>query len=148
MAAVLLCNSTLQSGRWLSSLCLSLGTNTTLKSLSVGICNEFRYELCTAIRNGLANNSTLEKLSLYRILPSDDNGAVSVRNALSFLRTNSTLMSLTVSFAPTQGVSYVSTFRFEAVAIMEGNLFLESLDHNDSGIKVEQFFPLFSSTQL
>jgi hypothetical protein len=74
---------------------LSLGMNTTLKSL-VRYQRRVRDELCAAIRNGLAKNSTLEELSLQHV-PSDDDGAVSARNALSFLRTNSTLKSLTVS---------------------------------------------------
>jgi hypothetical protein len=113
LAVVLLYNSTLQSlvlrlpeegagGRWLSPIFLSLRTNTTLKSLTADIFDEFGEELCAAIRNGLEKNSTLEELLLDNMVPSDDDGAVSARNALSFLRTNSTLKSLTVSFAPTQ----------------------------------------------
>jgi hypothetical protein len=89
--------------------------NTTLESLSVGICDHFEDELCAAVRKGLAKNSTLEELSLDDILPSDDDGAVSARSALSFLRTNSTLLSLKVSFARTQRESYVSAFRLEAI---------------------------------
>jgi hypothetical protein len=160
-AAVLLCNSTLQnlalllpeenaSGRWLSSIFLSLGMNTTLESLSVSICDDFGDELCAAIRNGLAKNSTLEELSLHYLHPSDDDGTVAARNALSFLRTNSTLKSLTVTFAPTQNKSYVSAFLFEAVKMLE-NSFLESLtitDYSGSGIKVEEFLALISALQL
>jgi hypothetical protein len=80
LAAVLLCNSTLQNlalslvyftgGRWLSSTFLSLRTNTTLKSLNTDIYDEFSDELCEAIRNGLANNSTLEILALHNMHPS------------------------------------------------------------------------------
>jgi hypothetical protein len=161
LAAVLLCNSTLQnltmrlpeenaSGRWLSSIFLSLGMNTTLVSLSVGICDNFGDELCAAIKKGLAKNSTLEKLSLYTIFSSDVDGALSARNALSFLRINSTLKSLAVNFAPTQNKSHVSAFRLEAVKMLE-NTFLESLtitDNSGRSIKIEELLALISALQL
>ncbi len=105
--------------------------NTTLESLSVSICDKFGDELCEAIRNGLAKNSTLVELSLKNMVFSDDNGALSARNALSFLRTNSTLKSLTVSFTQTQRESYVSAFRLEAMKMMEENPSLESLTITD-----------------
>jgi hypothetical protein len=170
LATVLLCNSTLQNlafrlpeqgagGRWrpegasgrsLSSIFLSLGMNTTLKRLYVGIFDEFGDKLCAAIRNGLAKNSTLEELILDKVIPSDDDGAFSARNALSFLRTNSTLKSLTVSFAPAQKESFVSAFRFEAVKMLE-NPILESLtiiDQSGRGIKVKELLALLSALQL
>jgi hypothetical protein len=160
LAAALLCNSALQNltvcllegagGRWLCPIFLSLGMNTTLKSLSVSIFDKLGDELCAAIRNGLAKNSTLEELSLYHVLPSDDNGAVSARNALSFLRTNSTLKSLTISFMRAQRESYVSAFRLEAVKMME-NTFLEGLtiiDKYGSGIKIDGLLALISALQL
>jgi hypothetical protein len=158
LAAVLLCNSTLQylalrlpngaNGRWLSSLFLSLGMNTTLKSLTAGICDEFGDELCAAISSGLAMNSTLEELSLHGMVPSDDDGAVSARNALSFLRSNSTLKSLTVSFVRAQKEPYVSAFRLEALTMMGDNPFLESLTiASGSQIKFDEFFTLVSSLQ-
>jgi hypothetical protein len=64
-------------------------------------------------QEGLAEDSTLEELSLHDV-PSDDDGAVSARNALSF-RTNSTLKSLTVSFAPTQEKIICCSLRLEVV---------------------------------
>jgi hypothetical protein len=161
LAAVLLCNSTLQNltvdtatrtmDRGYSTIFLALGMNTTLKSLSASICDEFGDELCAAIRNGLAKNSTLEELSLGNIVPSGDCGAVSARNVLSFLRTNSTLKSFTVFFfLPTEQESYVSAFRLEAVKMMEKNPFLESLtiENGGSGINVEELFALVSALQL
>jgi hypothetical protein len=120
LAAVLLCNTTLQSltvnaetpgtCRWLSSVFLSLGMNTTLKSLSVGIDGKFGGDLCAAISSGLGKNTTLEKLSLDGMLPSEDDGAISARNALSFLRTNTTLKSLTVMFQRIREESYFPAF--------------------------------------
>jgi hypothetical protein len=163
LAAVLRCNTTLQKisleipeeeeeggagGRSLSSIFLSLGMNTTLKSLSVDIFDKFGGELCAAITSGLAKNSTLEELSLGDMISSDDDGAVSARNALSFLRTNSTLKSLTVMFDLYQKKSYVSAFRLEAVKMMEDNPCLESLKiGNGSKIKIEELFALLSALQ-
>jgi hypothetical protein len=59
LAAVLLSNSTLQnltfhiatsaSGKWLSSIFLSLGMNTALKSLNVETFDSFGDELCASI---------------------------------------------------------------------------------------------------
>jgi hypothetical protein len=158
LAAVLLRNSTLQNLTLMAvtragdvfSIFLSLGMNTTLKKLFVSICDEFGDELCAAIRSGLAKNSTLEELALANIVLSGDDCVVSARNALSFLRTNSTLKSLTVSFMQTQQESYVSAFRLEAVKMMEEIPFLESLKINNSGcgIKVEEFLALVSVLRL
>jgi hypothetical protein len=159
LAGVLLYNSTLRNitlrlpegvgGRWLSSIFLSLGMNTTLKSLTAHIRDEFGDELCATIRSGLAKNSTLDELSLQGMVPNDDDGAVSARNALSFLRTNSTLKSLTVFFVRAQNDSHVSAFRLEAVKMVEENPFLDSLiigDHRN--IKTEELFALLSALQL
>jgi hypothetical protein len=157
LAVVLLCNSTLQnltlplpdegaSGKWVSSIFLSLGMNTTLKRLSVAICDEIGDKLCAAMRSGLAKNSTLEELSLDDV--SDDDGAVMARKALSFLRTNSTLKSLTVTFVQTQeSYDSASAFRLEAVKMLE-NTFLESLTIDSSGIEVEELLALISALQL
>jgi hypothetical protein len=178
LAAVLLFNSTLQNlivhsttraiSRWFSSIFLSLGMNTTLKCLTVSIFDKFGDKQCAAIRNGLAKNSTLEELVLHNLLPSSDDGAISARNALSFLLANSTLKSLTVSFGAVQsrqeshdsafrlqaqkkalGV-YVSAIRLEAVKMLEKNPFLESLTiiTNWHSIKFEELFSLVSALQL
>jgi hypothetical protein len=136
LAIILLSNTTLQnltmhnasrdSGRWFSSIFLSLGMNTALKCLSVRMCDKFGDELCAAINGGLAKKSTLENLTLYGMYSSDDDGATSARNALSFLRTNTTLKCLTVTFERARE-EYVSAFRLEAVKMMQDNPFLESL---------------------
>ena len=169
LAVVLLCNSTLQDltlrnltlqdltlrrpgenagARWLCPIFLSLGMNTTLKRLSVSILDKMEDKLCAAIRNGLTKNSTLEDLSLHHVLPSDDDGTVSARNALSFLRTDSNLKSLTVSFALTERKSYALAFRLEAVKMMEENPFHESLTIITSNIEFEELFALVSALQL
>jgi hypothetical protein len=162
LAAVLLSNSTLQNltlhlmdganGRWLSSIFLSLGTNTSLKSLSVMVFDEFGDELCAAIRNGLAKNSTLEELWLGGMIITSNNGddgAVSARNALSFLRTNCTLKSFGVSFEQTQKQAFASAFRLEAVKMLE-NSSLESLTINGKGYRInaEEILALLSALQL
>jgi hypothetical protein len=76
LAAVLLCNSTLYmlivhaatraSGRWLSSIFLSLGLNTTLKSLRVCTPDKFGDELGASVMNGLRKNATLERFDTSR----------------------------------------------------------------------------------
>jgi hypothetical protein len=161
LAVVLLCNSTLQDlalqlpeegagGRWLSPIFLSLAMNISLKSLTANIRDEFGDELCAAISNGLAKNSTLEALVLDDMITSDSDNGVSARNALSFLRTNSTLRSLTVSFVRAQNESYVSAFRLEAVGMME-NTCLENLtikESSGSDITVEELLTLISALQL
>jgi hypothetical protein len=161
LAAVLLCNSTLRKvtlqlpqitcGRWLSPTFLSLGMNTTLKKITAKIFDRFGDELCAAISSGLAENSSLEKLSLYGMHSTDDDGALWARNALSFLRTNSTLKYLTVTFERVQDdieEPYVSAFRLEAVKMMEDNTCLESLTiATDSQIR-RQENPLFQSTSI
>jgi hypothetical protein len=158
LAGVLLSNSTLQNltlrlpedagGRWLSSIFLSLGMNTTLKSLTVNMFDEFEDELCAAITSGLAKNSTLEELLLYGVDSSDGDGAVSARNALSFLRTNSTLKCLTVNFALDQNEPYLSAFQLEAVKMMEENPSLETFTiTTGSNIKFEALFEIISALQ-
>jgi hypothetical protein len=159
LAVVLLCNSTLQnltvyaamraSGRWFSSIFLSLGMNTTLKSRTVYISDEYGDKLRAAMRSGLAKNSTLKELSLANMVASDDDGAVSARNTLSFLHTNSSLKSLTVSFAYSPKESYVSAFRLEAVKMLK-NTFIETLVITGSvrGLTVEAFLALISALQL
>jgi hypothetical protein len=160
LAVVLLCNTTLQNlafrlpeenacGRWLCPVFLSLGMNSTLKSLSVGILDEFGDKLCAAIRNGLAKNSTLEELSLHTLLASVDDGAVSARHTLSFLRTNYTLKSLTVSFVQGQERLYASAFRLEAVKVVSENAFLDSLTITTGrNIEVEELLAILSALQL
>jgi hypothetical protein len=160
LATVLLSNSTLQNvtiqastrvrARWFSSIFLSLRRNTTLKSLTLGIYNELGDDLPAAITSGLANNSTLKKLNLHNIVPSGDDGAASARNALSFLRTNSTLKSLALSFLHTQQEFYVSAFRLETVKMLEENRFLKSLTITASrdNIRFEELLALISALQL
>jgi hypothetical protein len=147
---------------------LSLGLNTSFKSLSVHTSSLFigdeligdeligdeliGDELCAAIRNGLAKNLTLENLSLEGMIPSDDDGAVSARNALSFLRTNTTLKSLTVCFqSGCEESLFGFAFQLEAVKMMEDNPFLESLTIATGygmDIKFEEFLALISALQL
>jgi hypothetical protein len=61
----------------------SLGMNTTLKRSFCQRDSTSSGMSYAAIRNGLAKNSTLEKLSSDNMLPSDDDGAL--RHAMHFL---------------------------------------------------------------
>jgi hypothetical protein len=125
LAAVLLWTSTLQkftlrpqeedaSGRWLSPIFLSVKTDSTLKSLTVNISDEFGEPLVMASQR--TKNSTLEELILDGMIRSDDDGAISARSALSFLRTTSVLA---------RNESHFTAFRLEAAKMLE-NTFLES----------------------
>jgi hypothetical protein len=161
LTAVLLCNATLQnltvdlmaatraSAKWLSSIFLSLGMNATLKSLTICTFDKFGGELGAAITSGLAMKSTLEELSLYDMVPTDDDGAVWARNAFSFLCANTTLKSLRVFLQPIEEESYISAFRLEAVKMIEDNPCLESLTIGSisSIMKVEELLALVSALQ-
>jgi hypothetical protein len=99
--------------------------------------------------NGCIVNMKRKASSALNVAATDLNvAAVLARNALSFLRTNSTLKSLTVSFQQPQKESYVSAFRLEAVKMLE-NTFLESLTIQSSGsnIDVEEFVEQISALQ-
>jgi hypothetical protein len=122
--------------------------NTTLKCLTTDIYDEFGDELCSAITSGLAKNTTLEELSIEEIIPSGDDEALLARNALYFLRTNTTLKSLTVNFLLVRKEAYASAFRLEALRMMEQNSSLDSLSiSTDCNIKVEELFALVSALQ-
>jgi hypothetical protein len=122
--------------------------NTTLKSLTTDINDEFGDELCAAITSGLAKNTTLEEVELEGIIPSGDDGALLARNALSFLSTNTTLKFLGVSFAGVLKESNTSAFRLEAGRMMKENSFLDRLSiATDCNIKVGELFALVSALQ-
>jgi hypothetical protein len=122
--------------------------NTALKSLTVDLCDEFGGELCAAIRSGLAKNSTLEELSLHDMVLSDDDGAVSAHNALSFIRTNSTLQSLRFVFLRDQKQSHISAFRLGALKMLENTVLQRLTIHADCLFKFDELCALISALQL
>jgi hypothetical protein len=134
LAAALLSNSTLSyisldgsgSCSWLSPLFLALQLNTGLKELRIDGIELIDEKLSTAMRLGLAKNSTLETLTLPWIKEGDNDMPLWLE-ALSFLRTNSALKTLDISFKRTVTNSRVATIRMEVLAMLRENESLESL---------------------
>jgi hypothetical protein len=137
----------------LSRFFLALGTNTGLKALTVefssGVREAVRDEsLCTAIKDGLELNETLESLEVKYIPLCDDNADL-WRRAFSFLRTNKTLQSLVVAMRrDVTTESCLSTFRVDIVTILQENTSLESLSiTSDCAIRIEEYFALVTALQ-
>jgi hypothetical protein len=107
----------------LSPVLFALGNNKGLKTLLVLGIHSIEESLCTAHKEGLGTNETLDSLELTRITICDDNADLRCR-AFSFLRTNKTLKSLVVSV--TDGAS-ASSFLFDIAAMLQQNASLESL---------------------
>jgi hypothetical protein len=101
----------------------ALGQNTGLKSLKVNL-GWMDETLCTAMKDGLEMNETLESLELNSVHLIDDNSALWCR-AFSFLHTNKTLKSLLVHVY--YGESCLSAFRINIVAMLQENASLESI---------------------
>jgi hypothetical protein len=133
LAAALLSNSTLQnlvfdgsgSCSWLPPLFLALQVNSGLKELRIDGINLIDEEGSTAMKLGLGNNSTLELLDLKNIMGHTDTSLW--REALSFLRTNTTLKALHMCFEGNATVSYATTIRMEVLAMLRENESLETL---------------------
>jgi hypothetical protein len=116
----------------------ALGQNTGLKSLKVDcLYSSIDESLCTAIKNGLGTNETLDSLELSGVHVTDDN-AESWWTAFSFLRTNKTLKSLMAILDGGETESCPSAFRINIAVMLEDNASLESLSiHFMKGFKVE-----------
>jgi hypothetical protein len=131
-----------------SPICLALGKNTGLKTLSVGGFDASMDEsLCTAINDGLGLNKTLESLELANAVLRDDNAALWCRT-LSFLRTNKALKSLVVEIRRSDSESCLSAFRRDIVAMLEENASLESLSiQGGRRFKAEDYIALVIALQ-
>jgi hypothetical protein len=132
-----------------SSIFSALGQNTGLKKLIVGVSCSMGQWMCAAMQNGLVMNDTLESLELNRVHLSDDNSDL-LCSALSFLRTNKALKSLTID-VQTRG-SCLSAFCRGIAVILHENTLLESLTirkkWNTPKIKFEDYFVLVTALQL
>jgi hypothetical protein len=107
----------------LSPVLLALKKNTALKTLSLQVCDSSTDDnelLSAAMKDGLGTNSTLESLHL-----SFYNTALWC-GALSFLRTNKALKSLSLGLDD-QTPSSLSSLRMEIAAMLEENVSLETL---------------------
>jgi hypothetical protein len=92
--------------------------------------------LSTAIKDGLGMNETLVTLELNNISLRDDNSELWCR-ALSFLRTNNALKSLTLNLDQDVTRSCCSAFRIDVATILQENVSLESLSIRTKGNKFE-----------
>jgi hypothetical protein len=129
----------------------ALGKNTSLKTLSLDCSGSIDESLCTAIKNGLGTNETLETLELNRIPLCDDNSDL-WRRALSFLHTDKSLKSLKITLAvnDAHSASCVFAFRLDIAAMLQENTSLESLSVqycNRIKMKAEEYFILVTALQ-
>jgi hypothetical protein len=137
LATALSSNSTLQELSFLSltgpidddavwsPIFLALGNNTALKSLQVNVSG-IDESLCTAIKDGLGMNTTLESLTFKSVRLCSDSCALWCR-ALSFLSTNKVLKFLTVDVPSLSPESCISSFRRHIAAMLQENVSLERL---------------------
>jgi hypothetical protein len=133
----------------LSPVLLALGNNTGLKSLKVAVHGSIGESMCTAMQNGLGMNETLESLELNDVRLCDDNADLWCR-ALSFLRTNKALKSLSVDVDHGVMESCLFAFRIDIVAMLQENTSLESLFIRKSFgtyTKAEEYVALVTSLQ-
>jgi hypothetical protein len=157
LATALPSNSTLQclDLRWqessdsahLSPVLLALCENTGVKTVLLDGFGSMDESLCTAMKDGLGMNATLESLGLNRVRVTDDNSDFWCR-ALSFLRTNMALISLVVSLDRSVTESCVATFCTDIGAMLKENASLESLRIRRYGeFKVEEYVELITALQ-
>jgi hypothetical protein len=130
-----------------SQLFLALGKNTGLKTLKVGGFGSMEESLCTAIKDGLELNETLESLELTNAILCDDSATLWYR-ALSFLRTNKTLKSLVVDAQFGVTDSRLFTFHIDIAAMLQDSASLESLFIiSYTAMKAEQYVAFLTSLQ-
>jgi hypothetical protein len=161
LAAVLLSNSTLQnlylsapddsgyntgSCSWLSPSFLALQVNSGVKELSIHGIHLIDEKLSTAMRLGLGKNSTLETLKLTNI-KSGDNDTCLWLEALSFLRTNTTLKTLHMDFDDGVTESHATAIRMEIAATLCENESLETLVMPSEGAKLEDYLVFVPAIQ-
>jgi hypothetical protein len=104
-----------------SPIFVALGKNTGLQTLSVDLYNSMDGPLCTAIKDGLGMNVTLQHLKLKKVRLYDDTSDLWSR-AFSFLRTNKTLKSLMIDAKE----SFFTTLRSDIACMLQENASLES----------------------
>jgi hypothetical protein len=161
LAEALLSNSTLQnlclsapggsgystgSCSWLSSLFLALQSNNGIKELTIRGIHLIDEKLSTAMRLGLAKNSTLEALDLPNI-KSGDNDTCLWREALSFLRTNAALKTLEMDFHHNVTRSHATAIRMDIAAKLCENESLETLVISSKGASFQDYLVFVPAIQ-
>jgi hypothetical protein len=125
----------------LSPVLLALENNTALKTLLVDVARSIDDDklLCTAMKDGLKMNSTLENLDLTCVEMLYN--AALWHGALSFLRTNKNLKFLSLSINDDYDTaSCLSSFLMDIAAMLEENVTLERLSILCKGeINVEDY---------
>jgi hypothetical protein len=121
---------------------MALGKNTGMKTLNVDVHDLMNESLCTALRDGLGMNTTLESLELNHVYLTDDNSDLWCE-AFSFFRINIALKSLVVT------QSSASAFRTYIVAMLEDNASLESISILGCwiGFTAEKYIALITALQ-
>jgi hypothetical protein len=109
-----------------SPIILALGKNTGLKTVSLDRFAPIDESLCTAMKDGLGMNATLEKVELNNVILRDDNADMWC-TAFSFLRINKTLKTLVVDVDYRTTESCVSALRLDIAAMLQDNASLENL---------------------
>jgi hypothetical protein len=133
----------------LSRFLSALGQNTGLKTLIVqGSCS-MDESLCTAMRNGLGMNATLERLELEHVPLCDDNAVLWCR-AFSFLRTNKALKYFVINVRHAVTGSCVSAFLIDIAAMLQENTSLESISTllGRHKIEAEEYIAIVAAIQL
>jgi hypothetical protein len=102
------------------------GLNDDLNLMDDASLTRIDEKLSAAMRLGLERNSTLESLVLSNI-KSDSNDTSMWREAVSFLRTNTTLKTLQMNFEPNVTESHATAIRMEVLAVLRDNDSLETL---------------------
>jgi hypothetical protein len=126
--------------RWLQPLFVAVRINTALKSLNVDDLHFSDELVFGSLRDMLAQNSVLEALTLHSPENLSRTGVVSWRKILPFIRDNTTLKSLTISFEEDEFDRHVDTLCFDTVAMLGGNTTLECLDIKSSRIYPDGYF--------
>jgi hypothetical protein len=121
-----LCSHESDNNTHSSLILLALGKNRGVKELSLKGFGSMDESLCTAMKDGLGKNTTLESLELNGVHPTDDDSDLWCR-AFSFLYTNNTVKSLVVNLQMAVVESRAAAFRSDIVAMLQGNASLESL---------------------
>jgi hypothetical protein len=102
------------------------GKNMRLKSLTLHLDGSMDEVLSTAMKDGLGMNETLERLEVHAAPMCDDSSALWYR-ALSFLRTNKALKSLSIPLEQDVTESCAYAFCIDILAMLQDDVSLESL---------------------
>jgi hypothetical protein len=130
----------------LSPLFLALQVNIGLKKLVIFGIDLLDENLSTAIRLGLAKNSTLESLNLMNIEFGDDDISM-WREALSFLPTNIALKTLYIHFEDNVDESHATAIRKEVLAMLCENASLETLSMPSKHARFEDYLVCAAAIQ-